>query len=233
MLINLRNLLAIHLKIFRQIKLKDLGSFYYRYLQLKVSLKKVFTASFLTELSSFSSDEIKYINYKQWLKECLLRAYKLKLNERIKPLRILDIGTGFGYFPFICNKFGHKADSTDLPDNKLYNLIIEKLDLQRFHVSINAYTPLQNETSERYDLVTAFMITFNNHKTNKLWKEEEWKFFINDLYSRILKKNGKIFLSFNEESPGIFYSNDLEEFFQTNGYKVESNTVFISHPVEG
>ena len=222
----------MHRKIFKLIKLKDLGPFYYHYFSLKRSIKTVFTKPFLKELSSFSSDEVKYINYKQWLKECLIRVYTLKLNEKGEPLRILDLGTGFGYFPFICKKFGHLVDSTDLPDNKLYNSIIEKLDLKRFDIFINAHTPILLKTSERYDLVTAFMVCFNNHKTKDLWEEGEWKFFINDLYSKTLKKDGKIFLSFNEESPGIFFSKNLSEFFKSNGYEIDKNTVSISHPVE-
>ena len=33
--------------------------------------------------------------------------------------------------------------------------------------------------------------------------------FISDLQNNYLKKDGKILLNFNEESPGIYFSNEL------------------------
>ena len=116
---------------------------------------------------------------------------------------ILDIGTGTGYFPFICNEFSHAGFCLDVPDNELYDQITDSLGLIKFKRYIKSFELLKLNTNERFDLVTAYMICFNNHKQENLWSNKEWEFFISDLQDNYLKKDGKILLNFNEESPGF------------------------------
>ena len=105
----------------------------------------------------------KYLNYKFWLKESLIRFYKLGLHRDEKKT-ILDIGTGTGYFPFICNEFSHAGFCLDVPDNELYDQITDSLGLIKFKRYIKIFELLKLNTNERFDLVTAYMICFNNHK---------------------------------------------------------------------
>ena len=51
----------------------------------------------------------KYLDIKTWMKRALYNVYELGLH-RARQKSILDLGTGCGYFPYVCNYFGH-ADS--------------------------------------------------------------------------------------------------------------------------
>ncbi len=184
-----------------------------------------------TRSKSYNSDLIaqeKYLNYKFWLKESLIRFYKLGLHRDEKKT-ILDIGTGTGYFPFICNEFSHVGFCLDVPDNELYDRITDSLGLIKFKRYINSFELLKLNTNERFDLVTAYMICFNNHKQENLWSNKEWEFFISDLQDNYLKKDGKILLNFNEESPGIYFSSELLGYFNGMNYVVEGNNILIEN----
>ena len=170
----------------------------------------------------------KYLNYKFWLKESLIRFYKLGLHREEKKT-ILDIGTGTGYFPFICNEFSHAGFCLDVPDKELYDQITDSLGLIKFKRYIKSFELLKLNTNERFDLVTAYMICFNNHKQENLWSNKEWEFFISDLQDNYLKKDGKIFLNFNEESPGIYFSSELLGYFKGMNYVVEGNNILIEN----
>ena len=73
------------------------------------------------------------------------------------------------------------------------------------------------------------MICFNNHKQENLWNNKEWEFFISDLQDNYLKKDGKILLNFNEESPGIYFSSELLGYFNRMNYVVEGNNILIEN----
>ena len=72
------------------------------------------------------------------------------------------------------------------------------------------------------------MICFNNHKQEDLWGGDEWRFFISDLQSNYLKKDGLIVLNFNEEEPGVYFSEELITFFNNKNYQIDGNTILIS-----
>lgn len=175
--------------------------------------------------------EKKYLNYIFWSKECLIRFYRLNLHKKGSSIRVLDLGTGFGFFPYICNELGHQAECLDSPDSDLYREITETLKLKRYEETIHAFQPIElNGGSSKYDLVTAFMICFNNHKSPGLWGTDEWKFFILELYRNHLKEDALIYLSFNQEENGMFFDPSLEKFFKDNSYKINTNNVLITHP---
>ena len=174
----------------------------------------------------------KYLNYKFWLKESLIRVYRLKLHTT-KKKNILDIGTGTGYFPFLCNEFLHNGYCLDVPNNELYDQITDSLGLIKFKKYINPFEPLKLDTKEHFDLITAYMICFNNHKQEDLWSKEEWQFFILDLQKNYLKKEGKILLNFNEESPGVYFTSELLNYFKDMDYAVDGNTILIDNQSAG
>lgn len=167
----------------------------------------------------------KYLNLDIWVFETLLRCYRLGLHDKSKSLNILDLGTGAGYFPFICSYFGHKAEAVDVPDNKMYNELVSALAVSRHNERIMPFASLSN--TDKYDLITAFMICFNGHKTKKLWHISEWKSFLNSLHQNNLKDNGEVFLSFNAETAEEPVSKDLLNFFLENGGEVSGSTVKI------
>src|SRR5687767_13313295 len=55
----------------------------------------------------------KYLDIRFWMARSLTEFFLLRL-DRQKSLRILDIGTGAGYFPYICSFYGHKVVALDL-----------------------------------------------------------------------------------------------------------------------
>ena len=67
----------------------------------------------------------KYLDIHNSMRVSLQYALRLGLTQ-VKNLRILDIGTGCGYFPYICRYFGHTAFSLDLDEVEMYNEIIQK-----------------------------------------------------------------------------------------------------------
>ena len=66
------------------------------------------------------------------MKEQMIRALDLHLNNADKS--VLDIGTGFGYFPYICEFFGNTATAIDVPDHALFNEVTKFLGVKKtFH----------------------------------------------------------------------------------------------------
>ncbi len=164
----------------------------------------------------------KYLNLDHWVAENLLRVFRLDLHKQGKK-KILDIGTGAGYFPFICNYYGHSAEAMDLADNKMYNELTAALDIKRLDERITAFGDISS--GRRYDLVTAFMICFNNHQRPGLWHLEEWKSLLRSLHENNLTEQGEVFLSFNAETPEEPISEELLAFFSNNGASIKGNTV--------
>ena len=205
----------------------NLPKFFYDYIVIKKLIdKKIEPLQKYKKVNPGESYE-KYLNLNYWVFETLLRVYNLGLNKGDRKLRILDIGTGMGYFPFICKYFGHSAEGVDLGDNELYDLSVSALRVHRYNQCVMAFTPLS--ITNRYDLITAFMICFNGHRTSELWHIGEWKYFLNTIHENNLTKNGEIFLSFNEEliseAPAC---RELLDFFSSHGAELSENTVKIN-----
>src|SRR5207302_305054 len=69
------------------------------------------------------------------------------------------------------------------------------LGVRRVIWRVRPFVPLP-DLGEKFDLVTAFMICFNNHKQPHLWGVPEWEFFLDDL-SRHLTSRGRVWLELN------------------------------------
>ena len=138
----------------------------------------------------------KYLELDKWLNENLKRAFRLSLHKKEKTL-ILDLGCGPGYFLYICKHFGHDVYGLDLNNNSMYNTLISKFNIPRFISEIKAFESLSLNTQLKFNLVTAFMITFNDHKTLNEWDLEQWDFFLEDIKNNYLLDDGKIFININ------------------------------------
>ena len=127
MLKRLKIFLRQELDVFMIVSLFDLISFHYNSFRFRQKIRVNLNAKSQEYNSDFVAQE-KYLNYKFWLKESLIRFYKLKLH-RTKDKNILDIGTGAGYFPFLCNSFAatSKQIDTSLPLTKPDFLIAETI----------------------------------------------------------------------------------------------------------
>jgi hypothetical protein len=156
----------------------------------------------------------KYLDIDRWLYESLKRVYFLGLNNPDIKKSILDLGTGAGYFPFICNFYGHRAEALDVPDNDMYNQIIKELGITRYTQYIKEYQDL--DVNKQYDLITGFMICFNNHKTPNVWHIKEWDYFLKSISRKNLKPNGNVFLSLNAETEEEPASRELLDYFASH-----------------
>ena len=156
----------------------------------------------------------------------LIRATQLNLHKK-DNLSVLDLGTGAGYFPYICNFYGNYAECLDIEGNKFYDHSTDALSLIKYHHEIvyNKKLPID----KKYDLICAYMICFNGHKTEALWGVHEWSVFLREIIQKNLKDGGKIFLSFNLEDDGKPFSEDLKKFFNSFSKSFSKNEILISN----
>lgn len=165
----------------------------------------------------------KYLNYRRYIRVYYRDAVALHLDR--KPHRVvLDIGTGVGYFPFICSHLGNSAWAIDVDDYPVYNKTIAALRINRQVHRIVAFQSLPSLPT-RFDLVTAFATCFNNHKMPNLWGEKEWEFFLRDIANNQLNPAGKIFLRINKEDDGGFARAEIPQMMRSLGASISSTDV--------
>ena len=168
----------------------------------------------------------KYLDAGRWLPLNIRRAQELRLTARARPLRILDLGSGAGYFLLVARHLGHSGVGLDISEPPMYGELFELFGLKRMVWEINAYEPLP-DLGERFDMVTAFSICFNAHKRSDLWTPKEWAFFLDDLEKRFLRPGAEIFLGMNPEEDGSFYTPALKQFFIERGAQVDRAKVWF------
>ncbi|MCB9964007.1 MAG: hypothetical protein H6857_03595 [Rhodospirillales bacterium] len=137
----------------------------------------------------------KYFNAPYWLRLNIKRALSLGLN-RSTPLNILDIGSGFGYFPYVAHFYGHQVKAIDLPGDVLFKRASEFLHVNRYDYAIAPMTPFR-DFEEKFDLITAFQVCFNGHIEGEIWHAQEWDFFLSDLFRNHITPGGRVYLEFN------------------------------------
>jgi SAM-dependent methyltransferase len=168
----------------------------------------------------------KYLDAPRWIQLNIRRAQDLRLKLRPRPLRILDLGSGAGYFLLVAKYLGHSGIGLDIADPAMYGEMLELFRIQRVIWEINAYQRLP-DLGEKFDLVTAFSICFNGHKRSDLWGPKEWEFFLDDLQTRFLRPPGEIFLGMNPEEDGSFYNEELKQFFVKRGARIDRAKVWF------
>ncbi|HEY0790151.1 MAG TPA: class I SAM-dependent methyltransferase [Chthoniobacterales bacterium] len=164
----------------------------------------------------------KYVNAEHWLKKAVGQVRELHL-DRATGKEILDLGSGAGYFLFTCQQLGHRGLGLDLPEPVYFGEMVALLGVERVIWRINPYEPLP-ELGRKFDLVTAFAICFNGHRSNQVWGPPEWEFFLRDLETRILKPGAEIFLALNPEDYGHF-TPELERYFRDRGAMIHRGKV--------
>lgn len=166
----------------------------------------------------------KYVDANNWIEIAIKQVRNLHL-DRTRGKTILDLGSGAGYFLFTCRQFGHEGIGLDLPEPAYFGEMFNLLGLKRVIWTINAYEPLP-DLGRKFDLVTAFAVCFNGHRSDKVWAQAEWEFFLRDLESRFLNPGGEIFLAINPEPYGHF-TRELARYFRDRGGLIERGQVRI------
>jgi SAM-dependent methyltransferase len=171
------------------------------------------------------ADWPKYLDLDRWIGVNIRRIRQLELDVA-RPKQILDLGCGAGYFLYIAQLLGHSGIGLDMDRLSMFREITQLLGVRRVVQRIDAFRPLPN-FSQKFDVITAFMICFNNHKMPALWGVPEWEFFLDDL-AKHLKPRGRVWLELNQEYDETFYTPQLKEFFKKRGAKIDEQKVIFN-----
>jgi SAM-dependent methyltransferase len=171
------------------------------------------------------ADWPKYLDLDRWIGINIRRIRQVEL-DLARPKRILDLGCGAGYFLYIAQLLGHSGLGLDMDRLAMFREVTRLLGVRRVVQRIEAFRPLP-DFGQRFDLITAFMICFNNHKMPDLWKVPEWEFFLDDL-AKHLTQRGRVWLELNQEHDGTFYTPELTEFFQKRGARINEQKVIFN-----
>ena len=167
----------------------------------------------------------KYLDLPRWIDINIRRIRDVEL-DIVTRKRILDLGCGAGYFAYIAQLLGHEVVGLDLDDLPMFAESTQMLGVRRVIWRVQPFVPLP-DLGDKFDVVTAFMICFNNHKQPDLWGVPEWEFFLDDL-SRHLTPRGRVWLELNREYDETFYTPQLREFFESLGAKIDNHRVVFS-----
>jgi len=171
------------------------------------------------------ADWPKYLDLDRWIGVNIRRIRQLELDVA-RPKQILDLGCGAGYFLYVAQLLGHSGIGLDMDRLSMFREITQLLGVRRVVQRIDAFRPLPN-FGQKFDVITAFMICFNNHKMPALWGVPEWEFFLDDL-AKNLNARGRVWLELNQEYDETFYTPQLKEFFKKRGAKIDEQKVIFN-----
>ncbi len=158
------------------------------------------------------------------LYEAWLHAEQLDLVGRA-PTRILDLGTGGGFFPFVCQFLGHEVVGVDLPDTADNHAgVRECLGIKAFPHRIRALELLPKFAEERFDMVTGFRVLFD-HRLRQRWSTSDWAFLFDDLRDNHLVVKGRLALKVKLDDARIAL------FEQRGGKLVDQHKLFVFDPL--
>jgi SAM-dependent methyltransferase len=176
-------------------------------------------------VANAGADWPKYLDLDRWIGVNIRRIRQLEL-DLARPKRILDLGCGAGYFLYIAQLLGHSGVGLDIDRLPMFREITRLLGVHRIVQRIEPFRPLP-DLGRKFDLVTAFMVCFNEHKMPGLWKVPEWEFFLDDL-AKHLTARGRVWLELNQEYDETFYTPELKEFFQKRGARIDEQKVIFT-----
>lgn len=157
----------------------------------------------------------KYLDAGHWLAVAERRLRDLSLPP---ASRILDIGTGCGYFPFVARAHGHEVTAIDrVGRDPFYCDVTALLGIDVIERDVLPLTPLG--IAGEFDAITAYMITFNGHRV-KPWGVAEWRFFLDDMPPARV-----IHLELNREPDGTIYPPGVRELFLSRGATIDKHRV--------
>lgn len=171
------------------------------------------------------NSENKYFMYAiDTITEQLNWAHHLKL-DKSKKLDILDIGTGGGFFPYICNLYGHSACSCDERHNLPWEDGYRHLNIDPVNYLVRKNISVGETFKQKFDLIVSFRSFIGTTKQwlpkgdIEIWNIDEWRFFLKDCAEHLLK---------NDESKIFFSCNRADELPPYNSMPKEEVTIWGS-----
>jgi 2-polyprenyl-3-methyl-5-hydroxy-6-metoxy-1,4-benzoquinol methylase len=128
-----------------------------------------------------------------WYAEAMQIARTAGLHES-PPLKILDIGMGFGYFLKACRQLGHTIMGLDEPEKIIWQAATI-LDVPYVLDHVEAFWAMPAELID-YDLITTFGVNFR-HDSGKYWGRDHYQWFSTDIRKR-LRPGGRWLLRPNQ-----------------------------------
>jgi len=170
----------------------------------------------------------KYLDLDEWMRTNVKRVRDHRIRKAPPQLRILDIGSGSGYFLHVLRCLGHDVLGMDIDTEPVFRETFALLKLPRFIYRIEPFEPLP-DLGDKFDLITGHMTCFNRRADDTHWGKEEWDFFLHDLV-RHLKPGGKIQFDLNPLRDGRHMEPELKKYFQSLGAKVDRRKVYLTVP---
>ena len=170
-------------------------------------------------------DSPKYLDLDRWIDINIRRIRQTELDV-VRPRQILDLGCGAGYFLYIAQLLGHHGLGLDVDELPMFREITNLLGVRRVVERIDAFRPLP-DLDRKFDLITAFLVCFNNHKMPNLWGVAEWEFFLDDI-AKHLTPRGRVWFELNQEYDGTFYTLELKELFQRRGANINEHKIIFN-----
>lgn len=173
----------------------------------------------------------------KYIQEKLSVAHYLNLHKT-KGKKLLDIGTGAGWFPYICKLYGHTCIGTDILGRTDYDPAYKFLDILVIEELIYPHQPIQ--VQDKFDYIVSLRSFFPNRPS--VWELNDWKYFFNDIEKNI-KDNGGLYLGCNNGIRGRFKilentshwgPPELTDIFQpylitpSKELKIKPNTLYIN-----
>ena len=169
-----------------------------------------------------------------WIDINVGRAQNLWL-DRSPAVRILDLGSGAGYFLYVCQFLGHSGLGLDLDDDPFFGAMTKYFNVPRFIWRIDPGTPLP-DLGKKFDLVTGHRVCFHwiTRDQGQEWTRADWEFFIHDIRTRFLKPRGRLLLEINPRPDGSsFFTEELRIFFESQGARIfRSKALLAADPAE-
>ncbi len=135
-----------------------------------------------------------FTNPTRWIREKVSAAHWLGLHLT-KDKRILDLGTGAGWFIYVCRQLGHECFGTDIVDRLEYEAGYKFLNVDI--IGELTYPMQKMNINGTFDYITT-MRSFLGQRPSA-WSKEEWKFFLEDMGEH-LNNDGYLFLACNKGS---------------------------------
>jgi SAM-dependent methyltransferase len=167
-------------------------------------VKEIFREKFLEK--DHGTQAGKYFDIRSNVARAVAEMEALDLLGANSPIRIFDLGTGFGYFPLACQSRGHHCYSSDLKSHFINNYAREKLKVDSIYWEITPEQPMP-EVDQPFDLITAFQPVFFLYgpigtyegEYGSLWSRDQWETFFSQIKKR-LKHSGRLYLGLNDFS---------------------------------
>lgn len=149
------------------------------------------------------ASDVKWFNLARFLRLTTNRLRHLELLSSEKRKFLLDIGTGFGYLPFLASHFNHCVMAIDSYSNTtgrfshFFPGMIKILGVDLRQQIIRPFIPIDRElfSGVRFDVISAYLAWF--HCSPRMWGLDEWVFFLTDLAEFHTSEKAVIYLNLN------------------------------------